>query len=469
MRHTMWALAGMGMLVAGGTTTAQDAPAGLSWVPVLADALVKAKAQTQPVMVAVVTGDEKDRTEFLATHKESGVAALASKVVAVVACDGLHASSAADPCPMFAGVTCGQHQSAFDDVAKKYCQGERRVPQHVFLNPAGKCLFKRGFAFVGGDQQELARRMNVAVAMVAKDAVDRDLAEKEKFRFDVLVARIRENDPDGRKSAASSLGNTDAKDALMSVMQAIRTTSDDEARMGIYAALGVRGNWSALELLLGMGLADKDSFVRLDVIEAIEKIDMPDAADQLVAHIGKDGALMPAAMSLKGACFLDPFAKKTVAAALSGAGHNRVTMRIGAAWGMSRILGNDKILATARAMVGKDHEGNGRAAFAWAVGVLGEQSDVAVIQAQLTKEPTDPQLPREVMAAAIERLNGQVRGDYDQLIQRLLETEAVEDFSDGNKGKGKWGKWGGKGGSGGTTGGPGGGWGGKGGGGKGKG
>ncbi|MCI0341397.1 MAG: hypothetical protein L0216_09665, partial [Planctomycetales bacterium] len=279
-------------------------------------------------------------------------------------------------------------------------------------------------------------------------------------------SRIRDPEPEGRKSAAAVLGESDVPSALLTVKQALATTNDEETRGGIYEGCGKRGNWSALDSVLLPGLGDKANLVRVAVLDAIEKVDMPDPVPALREHMGREGSVLALGMTVKTACYLDWLDAKVISAAMTHSGHARVTVRICSSWGMSKMQGNTKVLARLRQMLTSDHEVNGRAAAAWAIGKLGEASDAEAIATQVAKEPPEPALPREVMAAGIEAIRGSVRGDYEELIRKLLATEAVEDEAgSGGKGKGGWGKWGNPGGTGGGwggKGGKGGGWGGKG-------
>ena len=460
MRPLACSLVVLGLGVASGHhAVAQDAPDKIAWVASLDEALVQAKEAKRPLMLSVLAGPEEDRTAFLKSLDDAKVRALSLTVTCIAACEGSHAPSGADPCPVFQGLTCAQHAEAYAALAqRKMLPGTRRVAQHIFLSPLGKALFKRGFGFAGDEgEHSLARRMNLAVETVDKAQMDAEIAEAERFRMEVLLQRVRDRDPEGRRAASAVLGNSDDTTALRAVSAAVRGTTNDDDRALLYEALGVRGNWSALALCAG-GLADRDVAVRLAAVGAIEKVDMPEAAPALLAQCQKDGALLPAAMSIKGACFLDPQDKRVMADALKHSGHSRVAIRIGACWGMSKIVGSDPVIARLRSMLGSDKEVNARAAAAWALGVLGESSDASAIAKQLEKEKNAPELPKEVMGAAIERLNGSTRGDYDELIERLLAIEAYDDLKDGgdNNNKGKWGKWGKYGGGGGAPGGAGG-------------
>jgi uncharacterized membrane protein YgcG len=343
------------------------------------------------------------------------------------------------------------------------------VPEFVFLTEKGKTLFKRGYGFEGGEGDELARRMNIALGIVNDEHVDKELAESERFRMEVLIQNARDRDPERRKAAAIVLGNSDDPKLMNTTERAAKTTGSAPDRAEIYAALGIKGNWSAIDLLRS-GLGDKDTAVRLLSIDAMEKIAMPDGAIDLMKHSGREKKLLPAAMAVKSSCYLDPMDKKVIANTLAKSKHNRVTLRIGACWGMSQMVGNKQVHARLLQILRGDKEVNARAAAAWALGYVGDQKDAEMISKQRDKEREEIEVPRNVMASAINRIAGSQQSDYAEQIEQLLAIEAVEDFSDGkdNSKWGKWAKWAGKAGKGwgkGGWGGGKGGWGGKGGGG----
>lgn len=311
--------------------------------------------------------------------------------------------------------------------------------------------------------------MNIALRSVNEEHMDAELAESERFRMEVLIQNARDRDPERRKAAATVLGNSDDPKLLKVVERSAKTTGNAPDRAEIFATLGIKGNWSALDILRN-GLGDKDTAVRLLSIDAMEKIAMPDAAPDLMKHSSREKKLLPAAMAVKSSCYLDPEDKKVVANALSKSQHNRVTLRIGACWGMSQMVGNKTVYARLMQILRTDKEVNARAAAAWALGYVGDQAAADAISKQRETEREEIEVPRNVMAAAVNRIAGSQQSDYAELIEQLLAIEAVEDFSDGkdNSKWGKWAKWAGKAGKGwgkGGWGGGKGGWGGKGGGG----
>ncbi|MCI0340814.1 MAG: hypothetical protein L0216_06625, partial [Planctomycetales bacterium] len=208
---------GLALVLPGGVI-AQEAAGRLTWTPTLESALVAAKEKKAPIVIVVVAGEEADRKVFLAAHADPAVVALLAKTVNVVAAEGSHGGDATSPCPVFPGVTCAQHQTAWREVTDKQVKSQRIVPQHIFLAPGGKLLLKRGYELAG---EELAKRINQAIGMVDRAAEDKPLADKVKFTLDVLVSRIRDPEPEGRKSAAAVLGESDVPSALLTVKQAL--------------------------------------------------------------------------------------------------------------------------------------------------------------------------------------------------------------------------------------------------------
>lgn len=397
--------------------------AGIAWEGDYEAALERAQKEKKPILVSFSMDNEVANDETVRDHyTDPRVVALTRKMVCLVGHIGDHAAPG-EPCPKFPAITCEQHRAVEMKLRARYIEGEWvRAPQHVFCNPQGAELFRRVY-YISKDQ--LRRAMSVAIAGLAEDPETAELAATERSRVDRLLQDIESKNLEVRNAAFQELATADDPRAIPALLDKAKPANDESVRYSAIHALGQRGNHAAVKPLLGF-LGDRNSKISIYALYALEKIELPDPADELLALLKRErnGRIRAHAVrALAKSLPESPEVRNAVLAALKGAD----TQLEGAALVALFSLKPDPKIASAVKPLLTSKNQNTRALAYWVFGKQRDPSLVPLLQ-KACAEDKSPESAEVAMKAAAYCRGEEVPG-YEYLSGRFFWDEDVWEVS----------------------------------------
>lgn len=272
----------------------QPAP-GIHWETDYDTALARAQKEQRPLFVAFLMDDEPANDETIKDHyKDPQIQKLLARFVCLVGCLGEHHGT--DPgCTKFPGLECAQHQAVEKKARARWLQSDLVcTPQHVFCDPQGNEL-RRKVYLIG--KATLAKCLLLTLTDCGIDTKDLqvdfgkdgagDLAADEHEKVTQWLADLSSNSLEVRETALRGLGSAEDARALPAVLACCDDKHDQATRETAIGALARKGNHRAVAPLCAL-LKENKAPLLIEVAEALESIQMPEAVPPLLAAIKKE-------------------------------------------------------------------------------------------------------------------------------------------------------------------------------------
>lgn len=350
-------------------------PVALRFEPTLEAAFERAQREKIPVMVCIVMDNEAGNDALLAgLYRDRDIGELSSHAACVIANRGTHAEMeepAGDAtrivCSRFGSVTCAQHLAVEDEVRKRWIKGDVVIaPQHIFLDASGKEIARHAYL---PEAEKLKRMIQLARYVVDPTSVPRSSVEKELKAAKDLYKDAESKNESVRKPAIDQLANFEDPAAFQLLVKLATGKTDDFIRLEAIRAIGQKGSYRALEVLLDL-LGEKATLIRCHSVVALERVKLPEAAPALLALYRSDTSERVRGGILRTLALCAPKDPAAVALILKEAVSSSSQIRLDDAVALAFLDGEPRALHTLRKIADTDGSSTLRGVAVWGLGRL---------------------------------------------------------------------------------------------------
>jgi HEAT repeat protein len=391
---------------------AQDA---IRWEPDAAAAFDRAAKEGRPLFVAFNMDGEVANDEAVRLHyKDPEIVRLSQKFVCLVGSIGSHAEGEDEACPRLGSITCAQHQAVEKEIRRRFIEGDIvRAPQHVFCAPTGEELFRKVFQ-ISVDTMKGA--MAEAIGRVREDPESKGILEAQRRRVDELLAQIESGSADQRNAAFKSLATSEDPRALPAILEKAKPGNDDMVRYTAIYSLGDKGNHAAVEPLLSY-VRDKNTKIAVYALAALEKIELPQVMDPLLATLKRERDSRVKAYAIRALAKSVPESEAVRKACLQTLRDRSDTVQSCGLIAAYSLKPHPDVAKAVRALT-KGGSSNLRALAIWVLGRQRDPANQAVLE-QIAKDERVVEV-REVVEKAVQYNGGEDVAGYDSLYGKFF-------------------------------------------------
>lgn len=390
----------------------------IDWAQTFDEAFEEAKRRNVPVMIAF-NMDNEWANDLIAKdyYHDPRVVELSRKMVCLVSSvfdhGGHHeAGKQRIECPRFGRITCVEHRDVDVHSREVYIRSRKVIaPQHLFCAPDGRMLLRREWHLPKADLVHMMERSISALERLAAAESGLSLEELLK-RYDAAP------DAAARHWVISDVLYSGQPKLADEFIQAILAKRTEASIVTLMDGLGYAGHPLGTEPAV-KALDHKSPEARTHAAVALEQIADPEAADAIKKRLRREREerVVKNLLRALGACANED---ESIAKILIG--HTRKGSeleRANALVALARFPDSDSVRKCLLAALADPSNGRLRAAAAWSLGKMRNESSLDALGSALEAE-THP-LATTVLTNAIGRIEGTLdwRFAYDEILENV--------------------------------------------------